>query len=428
MPRPLLIAALLVLGPSFALAAPQLSSGLAPTLGQLRTLTNEQKHAAALEVLAPAIAKSKADSYDRFVLLQIQGRILVAENRLPAALDSLETAYRLGEAQTKNDFLDDAARVEFLQTLAQLHYQIASDQAAPAAKTAGYRRALDYTRRWLAATPAPDANARYFAASLRYSLATVDPDQPDKTLLAEALAEVRAGLLAQLDPPAQLRLLGIAILQQLDRVPETIPHLELLVDQQPDNATLWRQLAATYLSTPSRENNLRAILTFERAQAHGQLTDSQSRLNLAHAYLQVDGHERARELLATGLRDGTIENTARTWQFLAALEQEHGSAHAAVATLREAVRRFPENDGLALELARLLHSDGNTAEAYALALAATKEPKKLDHPGRSLSFLAYLAYERGDHAAAARHLDTAATFDDAKPDDLARLRAALKTK
>lgn len=426
MPRRLLIAAALLLGPSFALAAPELSPGLAPTLGQLRTLTNEQKNAAALEVLASAIAKSRPDSYDKFVLLQIQGRLLVSQNKLPAALASLEAAYQIGDAQA--DFLDDSSRVEMLQTLAQLHYQVASKQGSPAAKAAGYRRALDYTRRWLAATPAPDANARYFAASLRYSLATVDPDRPDKTLLADALAEVHEGLLAQLEPPPQLRLLEVAILQQLDRVAETIPQLELLVARQPDNAGLWRQLAATYLSTPSRENNLRAILTLERAQAAGKLTDSQSRLNLVHAYLQVDGEHRARELLAGGLRDGTIESTARTWQFLAALDQEHASPEAAVATLREAVRRFPDNHGLALELARQLHSAGLTGEAYDLALAATKEPGKLEHPGRSLTFLAYLAYERGDHASAARHLDTAATFDDAKPDDLARLRAALKTR
>lgn len=426
MPRRLLIAAALLLGPSFAFAAPELSPGLAPTLGQLRNLTNEQKNAAALEVLAPAIAKSRPDSYDKFVLLQIQGRLLVSQNQLPAAARSLEEALRLGESQT--DFLDEASRVELLQTLAQLHYQVASDLKDAAAKTTGYRRALDYTNRWLSAAPQPDANARYFAASLRYSLATVDPDRPDKTLLSDALAEVREGLLAQIDPPAQLRQLAIAILQQLDRVAETIPQLEFLVARQPDNATLWRQLAASYLATPSRENNLRAILTLERAQAAGKLTDSQSRLNLVHAYLQVDGEDRARELLAAGLRDGTIASTARTWQFLAALEQEHASSEAAIATLREAVKRFPDNPGLALELARQLHSSGRTAEAYDLALAATQEPGKLEHPGRSLSFLAYLAYERGDHAAAARHLDTAATFDDAKPDDLARLRAALKTR
>lgn len=425
MPRRLLIAALL-LGQSLVFAAPQLSPGLAPTLGQLRTLTNEQNYAAALDVLGPAIAKSRAGSYDKFVLLQIQGRILVSQNRLPAALDSLEAAHRLADSQ--EDFFDDAGRVDSLQTLAQLHYQVASELKDVAAKTAGYRRALDYTLRWLAATPAPDANARYFAASLRYSLATVDPDHPDKAQLAAALDEVREGLLAQLEPPVQLRLLGVAILQQLDRAAETIPQLELIVARQPDNAGLWRQLAATYLSTPSRENNLRAILTFERAQAAGKLTDSQSRLNLVHAYLQVDGQERARELLAGGLRDGTIESTARTWQFLAALEQEHGAPGTAIATLREAVKRFPEHDGLALELARQLHSAGRTQEAYDTALAAVAKPDKLEHPGRSLSFLAYLAYERGDHAAAARHLDTAATFDDARPDDLARLRAALKSQ
>ncbi len=425
MPRRLLLVVIL-LGQTLAFAAPALSPGIAPTLGELRTLTNAQNYNAALKVLDPAISKSRDGSYDKFVLLQIQGRILVSQNQLPTAIQSLETAFLLGQSQA--DYLDETSRIDFLQTLARLHYQVAADQKNITDKTNGYRLALGYTRRWLNTAPEPDATARYFAASLRYSLATVDPDHPDKSLLADALDDTREGLLTQLEPPAQLRLLAIAILQQLDRTSETIPQLELLVSQQPDNAALWRQLAATYLTQPTRENNLRAILTFERAQAAGQLTDSQSRLNLIHAYLQVDGTEQARQLLSTGLHDGTIESTARTWQFLAALEQEHGSPETATATLREAAKRFPENDSLAFELARQLHAAGQTNEAYRIAATAAHNPEKLEYPGRALSFLAYLAFESGDYATAARHLDSAATFNDAKPEDLANLRAALKTK
>lgn len=411
-------------------AAPELSPHLAPVLGQLRTQTDARDFKAALVTLAPALAETKPDSFDRFVLLQLEGRLHLNLEQIPAALTSLEAAFRLGEAKS---YLEDAERPAHLQTLAQLHYQVANDQPA-ANRAAGYHRALAYTERWLAALPAPDADALLFSASLRFGLATLDSENPDADGLGAALADARRGLVAKLDPPAQLRLIVIAALQQLDRPAETLPHLELLTRQSPDNATYWRQLVATHLTLAdqnadrpalARSHHLRAILTLERAATHNRLNDSRDRLNLVHAYLQVDGHERARRLLADGLRDGSIESTPRSWQSLAGLEQEHGQPAAAADILREAVRRFPDNTDLSLELARLLHVLGQTDEAYRLTLATTARPEKLGQPGRALTYLAYLAYERDDHAAARRHLDQAALHDDARPDDLNRLRAAL---
>lgn len=424
--RRLLLALLLL--PGAAIAVPSLSSDLGPALGQMRALTDANNHQGALGALAPVLAKTKPDSYDRYVLLQIQGRLHIAQNQFVQALAPLEASDALGQAHP--DYVDPQTLPESLQVLAQLSYQVAADLKTTAAKAAGYRRALAYAQRWRALLARPDGNAIYFLASLRYALATLDTGHPDVAGLNAALADAREGLLTSLTPPDQLRLLSIAILQQLDRTTETVPQLELLVSRQPDNAGLWRQLAATYLTlaeqTKDKTWNLRAILALERAQQRGLLTDSQSRLNLVHAYLQVDGHEHTDRLLAAGLEDGSIESTARHWQFLATLRQEHGKPAKAIDTLREATRRFPADTNLALEFARQLHAAGQTAEAYRVATAAAAKPETMPNPGRALTYLAYLAYELDDRPAALRHLDAALAFPDAKPDDLVRLRAVLQ--
>ncbi len=414
--------------------APAISAALAPKLGELRTLTDARDYHAALALIAEVEPTTGADSYDRFLLLQIRAQILLTQGDHAAALAPLSASFSLGE---RAGFLAPEARRELLKNLAQLHAHQAGEATASEARRAGYERALDFARRWIAALPSPTADAHAFTAGLLYSLALADNENPDPARLREARAEARAGLTLAVDPPDQLLLIILASHQYLDEHAAAAELLELLVARHPSNKTYWQQLFATYLNLAAdtassteaapdaaRPHLLRALVTRDRAQAHGALGSATDLQNAISIFFNLGHPDRAAALLDAGLREGTLADTRRNWELLASAHHQQGDLAAAIDTLTRATERHPTEGQLELTLAQHHQSIDRTGDAYRHALAAI-EKGNLDQPGVARTYLAWLAFELGRPDDAARHLDDAATFADARPEDLARLRAAL---
>jgi len=409
--------------------ARELSAPVSEKLGALRELTDAKNYPAALAWLNPVIETVPGDSYDLAILSQIKAQIILDQGGPTGpAVAPLETALRLGDA---HGYLDPHQTQEVLYLLAQLHYQRATESREADVQGAEFSAAAGAIRRWLSATARPGEDAWLLASLIYYNEATVGT-HPAAAALREVLAAAGQGLKQSLQPKESLYLLILAAEQQLGETAASADLLELLVQRTPGNRDYWQQLGATYLAlaggakdaTDTRRYNLRALLTFERAQSHGFLQTPADNFNVAGLYFTLGQYDRAIDRLESGLRTGAIADEPGHWELLAdACRQAHQETRA-LADLNGAAALHPADGRINYALARLDYGLDQPADART-QLEAALAKGHLDHPGEAALLLAYLDTEAHQLAEAARWLDEAARHPDASADDLARLRQAL---
>lgn len=433
----LLAAALLALAPApaRAQATPELpkkeiteqtSAGFA----KLQPLVGAKNYDAAQTLLTQLLTTAAPQSYDTYVLSQIQAQVLLAQNKLADALPPLETAHRL--ALGNPAFFDPAAHLDQLYLLAQLHYQLAAEKKTPAEQKPGYEKALAYITDWLERSPKPTPDTRLFAASLLYNLATLAPGQADPERLHQAIAQAQEALLLAPKPSAQTRLLLVACLLQLGRNAPAAEHLEVLAALDPKNATTWTQLQSLYLALAADEKdpeqarrwNLRALHTLERAQARGQLQSPKDHYTQVAILFNLGQFTRAAARLETGLSDGSLEPNKRNWELLASAYQQTHREERALDALTRAVNTFPQDGALEFSLAQFLYGAGQVPQAYERGRAAL-EKTGLENPGQARLYLAFLAYELQRYDEAAGHIAAARATGDVAPTALEPLERAI---
>ncbi|MEI6862230.1 MAG: tetratricopeptide repeat protein, partial [Verrucomicrobiota bacterium] len=420
-----------------------ISEKTAAQLGPLREFVNAKNYPAALGLLAPLLTANPADSYDTFVLSQVQAQIHLAQSRYADALPPLETSLRLADA---HPFLDARPKLDLVYLMAQVAAQLAAEEKSPDLQRTRLARAADLIRRWLTATPAPTTEARLFSASVLFNLAqTTPPGAGDQAKnYSAALAEAEQGLLLGVHPNEQFYVLILACHQQLGNLDRAADVLELLVQQHPSNASYWQQLTVTCLNLAAagkatdsahprlgagntvRHAELRALLALERAQTQGFLTTSADTFNLAGLHYNLGQFDRALALLEPDLADGAIAPDRRSWElFVHAGQQAHQSARV-LATLEKTAVRLPSDGPLAYALAQLCYAEHQLEAARTHAQSALARGG-LDRPVSALLFLATVNYELNAPDNAIHALDQAAQLSPnaAEADDLARLRRAL---
>lgn len=411
-------------------APPELSDATVAQLGKLRELTEASDYRPALALVDTLLAAAAPGSYDAALLSQIKAQILLREARYAEAIAPLENSLRTGESR---GYFPEATVRDTLFLLAQLHQSRAAEAKDPAAQREALARAADYLERRRRYAPRTAPDLEQFAASLHYQRATADAGRVDFTALADARRAAEEGLVLQLDPGVNLYLVLLAVAQQREDLPAAAELLELLVARKPDNESWWRQLVATYLSQAAaapadgretRRLNLRALLALERAQSRGLLATPADRFNRVALLLALRRQSEGASLLEKNLADGAVENTRRNWEVLAAAYQQERRDDRALAALEKAAVALPAEGQLEFSAAQLCYAAGRLADARRhLELAVRKG--RLDKPGQARLFLAYVAYEQKDYAAASAAVREARGFDDAKPADIARLEQAV---
>jgi hypothetical protein len=267
-----------------AFPAQELSAPVAAELGQLRTLTDARAYGAARELVERLLPQVANPSFDRALLLQVQGQLFIAEARYESALAPLQLAVELGE---RDGCLEPATLLETLYLLGQLNAHLAAQAASGELKQRYWSGAHQAVSHWLARSPKPSVEVQLFAASILYQLALLDPAHPDGPGLHAALKAAEACLMLEVTPRESSYVMVLAIQQQLGQREAAADTLEWLVQAYPANALSWQQLAGSYLalaadSTDSAKTaryHLRALLTLERAQALGHLTSESDRAN-----------------------------------------------------------------------------------------------------------------------------------------------------
>ncbi|MFA6959804.1 MAG: hypothetical protein WC205_03520 [Opitutaceae bacterium] len=410
-------------------AQPTVSEAVASELGKLRELTTAQDYAPALVIIDRLLGTVEPDSYDLTLLSQIKAQIFLTQGRYTAAITPLETALR---SAAHPGYLTDSAHTETLFLLAQLYQQQAAETKDHTLQRPLLAQSADYLARSQARTPTPGYESRLFGASLFYQQAVLDPDHLDSAALNRAQHEAAEALLSRVTPTATPYALLLATHQQRGEQTQVADLLELLVEKTPDNAGYWNQLVATYLALAANATdprsatraNLRALFTLERAQSRNLLTTPADHFNQVALNLSLHQFDAAIALLEKGLADGSLENSRRNWDLLATTYQQLQREPDAIATLEKAAARFPSDGQLEFRLAQLLYARNRATDALRHLELAVKKGR-LDTPGQTHLFLAYIAYELKAYEDAARWARAAADFADVKKDDLARLNLAI---
>jgi len=381
----------------------ELSAAASAGFAKIQSLLEAKDYAGALALVERQLAGARSRSYEAYVLLQAQAQILLMQNRLVEAIAPLERARALAEGNA--NFYEEAAALDRLYLLSQLHYQDGTERKTPAEQRAAYNKALRHVRRWLATAPRPSAEARSLAASLLYNIAILDPAKIDRARLREAITHAREALILSAAKPAgQTRLLLVACHLQLGEHALAAEQLEALAAAEPDSVSTWSQLLGIYLAETesaadpgaARAAGIRALLALERAQARGLLVSPKDHYTKVAILFRLGQHTRAAETLERGLSDGTIENTRRNWELLASAYRQAAREDLALDALGRAVEKFPSDGGLEFSLAQSLYAAGRVEDAYARGRSALAK-SGVDQPGQARLYLAYLAYELERH-------------------------------
>lgn len=389
--RALCCAAVVTVSVSAQQAAPReynLTDATSEALGKYRIALDAKNYDGALAILDAQIAKAEAGSYDLALIYQIKAQTLLQKGDFSKSIEPLEKAVALSDAKSPTYFEDRVIR-EFIFMMSQLYYQEAAQSKNPSVAATYYDKADKVMQRWLKMTPKPTPEALLIHAQILYSWAAQNQDNPDLTLIKRALAQIDAGMRLATHPKDTFYIIQLVCLQLLGKNTEAAEVLELIVKQKPDSAAYWQQLAAFYLST-SQET--RAILTYERAQAHGFMSTPKDNLNLVSIYFNLGQYEKSAELLEAGLRSHKIENDQKNWELLAFSYQQMERPIKGIESLKDATKEFPKAGQLEYMIAQAYQSLEQPASALPHAQAAV-EKGNLTKPHQVYMFLAYVAFE-----------------------------------
>lgn len=381
----------------------------------------KKEYDAALAAVNGALAKlTDKTSFDAAVLNQAKAQTLLQKGDYSASIEPLETALQLSDAKSPTYF-DDRVTLEFVYFLAQLYFQEATTTKQTNRVAQYYDKAERYMERWVRLNQRPNADAITFYASLLYNRATQDGDNPDTAKVQRALDLVDTALRMSTRPRDNLWVLKLVCLQQLDRNAEATELLELLVKQKPDNRNYWQQLAALYLN---QGNDVRAILSFERAQSHGFMNSPKDNFNLVGIHFNLGLFDRAAELLEKGLENGSIENEEKNWELLAYSYQQLNRDFKAIDTLKRATKVFPESGQLEYLIAQNYYQLEKLGDALPHLQASIRKGGGAK-PHTTYLFLAFVAYELKKYELAMEAAEKAIEFPEGRAEG-ERMKQAIE--
>lgn len=397
-----------------------LTDATSTELGKIQPLLQAKNIAGALAVIDAAAAKANPNSYDMAILMQVKAQIYLQDNQLAKAIEPLERCLALSNANTPN-FFEARATQEYTYYLAALYYQEGASAKDPALVSRYMDKAEQYISTWARITPKPAPETLSFYASLLYQRAVQDADKVDTVRLRRALEQTERALRLSTRPRDNFYQLKLACHLQLNQNKEAAEVLELLVKQKPDNKTYWQQLAALYLQ---QGQDIRSIVTIERAQTHGHMNEPKDNFNLVGIYFNIGQFEKAAELLERGLKNGSIENDPKNWELLSFSYQQLRQEYKSIDALKRAAAAFPDNGQFEYLIAQTYFGLEKSEEAFTHAKAAAQKGN-LSRPHAVYLFLGYIAFELKKFEEALAAVNQALTFEEGKTDG-ARMKTAIE--
>jgi tetratricopeptide (TPR) repeat protein len=331
----------------------------------------------AIPLMTEALAKAKPDSYDTAVGSVILVQIYLQRNTpggsdFAAAIPLLENVIRLG-------YHDEPRILDFTFMTAQLY-----------SSGNNYEKAQEFAVRWLERAKKWKPEVVVFTSSIMLQRAQGKDGKDDKELVGKVIQIMRKAMLTFPNPSEQIYQIQAIAYQLNNEFEKAAEIFEILVARYPKNRQYWAQLYALYVNS---SQNLRAVLTLERAQELGVLTEPKDYLSKVGLYYNMQRYDRVCTIIEQGLKDGTIESVANNYELLAAAYQQRFENIKAIETYQRAIEKFPSNAGkYYISITNLYWEMQKYAEALQnieKGLAAGDVPD----PGKLYMFAAYICFE-----------------------------------
>ncbi|MEO6875726.1 MAG: hypothetical protein ABI222_12980, partial [Opitutaceae bacterium] len=388
-----------------ALRAQSEHASLEPATGEalskVKDLTDAKNWDGALALLQAQLPNVSPTSYDTALLDEVIAKIYMQKGDYPKALVAMETAVRLSDSY---NYLDEREVQELVYYLALMYNQEAVGIKSLALQQQYLNKSTDYAKRWLDHDTHNGQDQKrqevmLFYVTVLYNRAVINPHSTDLKVIKQCEQAIEKFLLTMNHPKESFYVLLLAAFQQEGNFVRAAEILEQLVKLSPAKKDYWAQLVPIYLNLAfdkdpekARANNIRAILTLERAQALGFMRTPKDNYTLVGLYFNVGQFGRATELLHAGLKNGTIESTQANWELLAYSYQQVDKPFQAIETLKEGAVHFPKSGQLDYQIAQIYYSLEKPKEAYQSLVAATTKGH-LEKAYAVYNFEAYVAYE-----------------------------------
>lgn len=429
---------LLVIGPLCGQQTPRrqphsVSDKTSAAFGRLKPFQDSKDWNGMLKVLEDVGVEP--GSYDEVVVLDMKAKIYGMMDQFTKALQPWEKALQISDAK---GYFTERQTLEIVFYLAQLYAQEASTTKDPAKQNESFARSLTHFRRFLQQTPKPTAEAMMTYASILFYKATANPNKVDQALLTESRAIIEKGLTSAIKPKDGFYQLLLALQQQQNDFLGASETLELILKQKPDKKDYWAMLMSMYLQLSERakedkrqaqEYLVRAIVSFERAQALGYLTTTKDHMNLVSLYFMANQFTKGTEMLYQGMKKGAITSEPNNWRLLGRYYQEANMNEQAAAALLEGAGLFPKNSEIEVQLAQLYTQMEQPRKALEHAKAAVAKGNfESTKPFSVYYLMAYTAYDLGDYEQAKAAMAAAEKYaEDAKKDvQFPKLKAAIE--
>lgn len=314
------------------------SERLIKQLNALSDAYNAQDAAKALPLAEEIIANERANAYDKSMAALLAGQLLLNEDNARATA-YLQQAIDFGGLKNNDHF-------QSMLIIAQLQAQ--EDQ---------YAEALASLDRYLTESASTSPDDQALKGNLLYRLERY----PEAIAVLKPLVEGGG----EVNP--QWTQILMASYAESGQSAEAAQLAEQIAANAPQDKQSQMNLAISYLQT---DQNDKAAEVLERLRAAGQLTEESEYRNLYAVYLNGENKEReAIAVINEGLEKNILPADYRTLGALAQAYYFSDQIEPAIEAYRKAAP-LAENGETYLNLAKILHQEGRSAEAKEAARQA----------------------------------------------------------
>lgn len=307
------------------------SQRLAKQLNTLSEANTEQDAAKGLPIAEEILANERANEYDKSIAALLAGQLLLNDDN-DRATTYLQQAIDLGGLDNDNHF-------QAMLIIAQLQ-----------AQEQNYDAALVTLDRYLTESGSTDPKDQALRGNMLYRLERYP----------EAIATLKPLVESGGDVDPQWTQLLMGAYAESGNTAEATRMAEQVAQATPDDKRSQINLAVSYLQT---DQNDKAIEVFERLRSSGQLTEESEYRNLYALYLNSENKEReAIAVINDGLEKNVLQSDFRTMSALGQAYYFSDQVGPAIDAWQKAAP-LAENGETYLNLARVLHQEGRSAEA-----------------------------------------------------------------
>jgi tetratricopeptide (TPR) repeat protein len=378
-----------------------LSDAVGDGLSKMDPLLKAKDWVGVTNLIDGLLKDAKPDSYDAAVLYRTLAQVDLQKQDYIGAIEPLEKSLAISN---RHHFFNRKETCDLLYIMSEMYYNRADTAKGDhELAVASFDKAIDYIQQWFALTDRPTEDISMYYAQLLYGAAVNrNPQHPDPELIQKARQQVEKTLLMSVHPKDSMYQFLLATLQQELDYATAADVMELLLSHNPNNKAYWQALYGDYMmlaqdpknkdAHKTRDLNIRAINTIERAQALGYLNTPHDNYTLFTLYYNLGQYSLAADILHKGLTSGGIDNDINNWLLLSACYQQTNDDFKSIDALKEAAQHFPSNGELESKIAQAYLGLDNNEEALKHGMAAI-EKGHLSKPEQTYVFVAYIAYE-----------------------------------